>query len=65
MARPKTYWSILKKLLNIKKIPYIPRLLQHNRNVADFKKEAELFDYFFSKQCSTIDNSSKLPLGFR
>ena len=27
----------------------------------DFKEKAELFDSFFSKQCSLITNNSKLP----
>ena len=57
----KTYWSILKTLLNNKKIPCIPPLLQDNKYVTDFKKKAELFNLFFAKQCSIIDNSSELP----
>ena len=30
--------------------------------VTDFKKKAELFNLFFAKQCSIIDNSGELPL---
>ena len=58
----KTYWSILKTLLNNKKIPCIPPLFLEGQYVTDFKKKAELFDSFFAKQCSIIQNSSKLPL---
>ena len=47
----KTYSSILKTLLNNKKIPCIP----------PFFKKAELFNSL-GKQCSIIQNSSKLPL---
>ena len=60
MTSLKTYWSILKTLLNNKKIPCIPPLLQDNKYVTDFKKKAELFNLFFAKQCSIIDNSSEL-----
>ena len=64
MTSLKTYWSILKTLLNNKKIPCIPPLLQDNKYVTDFKKKAELFNLFFAKQCSIIDNSSELPSNF-
>ena len=58
----KTYWSILKTLLNNKKIPCIHQLFHRGKYVAGFKKKAELFNSFFAKQCSIIQNSSKLPL---
>ena len=57
----KTYWSILKRCLNDKRIPCIPPLFHDNKFVTDFKKKAELFNSFFSKQCSIIDYGSKLP----
>ena len=57
----KTYWSILKTLLNNKK--FLASFLFHKGNyVRDFKKKAKLFNSFFSKQCSIIQNSSKLSL---
>ena len=63
---PKTsanpYWSILKTLLNNKKIPCIPPLFYQGEYVTNFKEKVELFNSFFAKQCSTIQNSSKLPL---
>ena len=58
----KTYWSILKELLNNKKIPCSPPLFHEGKYVTDFKKKAELFNSFFAKQCSIIKNSSKFPL---
>ena len=60
MTSAKTYWSILKSLLNNKKIPCIPPLFHQNKYVTDFKKKAELFNCFFAKQRS-INNSSELP----
>ena len=48
-------------MLNNKKIPCVPFLLQDKKYVTDFKKKAELFNLFFGKQCSITDNSSELP----
>ena len=56
----KTYWLILKTLLNNKKIPCIPALFHQGKYVTDFKKESRTM--FFAKQCFIIQNSSKLPL---
>ena len=61
MTSTKTYWSILKSLFNNKKIPFISPLFHQNKYVTDFKKKSELFDCFFAKQCSVINNSSELP----
>ena len=58
----KAYWALLKRFLNNKKIPLIPPLFHENEYVTDFKKNAELFNSFFAKQCSLISNSSELPL---
>ena len=58
----KTYWSILKTLLNNKKIPCTPPVFHQGKYVPDFKKKAELFNSFFAKQFSIIQNSCKLPL---
>ena len=61
MTNAKTYWSILKSLLDNKQIPCIPPLFHQNKYVTDFKKKVELFNYFFATQCSVINNSIELP----
>ena len=58
---PKSYWSILKTFVNNKKIPCIPPLFHNGKFIMDFKEKAELFNDFFSKQCSLVNNNSKLP----
>ena len=58
---PKTYWKILKTLVNDTKIPLIPPLLVGNQLVSDFLEKANLFNDYFNKQCTTIDNSSAVP----
>lgn len=45
---PKTYESILKTLLVIKKIPYIPLLFCENKFIADLIENAELFNTLFA-----------------
>ena len=57
----KVYWYLLKIFLNNKKIPIIPPLFYENRFITDFKEKAQLFNIFFSKQCSLIPNNSSLP----
>ena len=56
----KTYWSLLNRFLNNKKIPLIPPLFHEDKFVTDFKEKAELFNALFAKQCFLIKNSSKL-----
>ena len=60
MTSPKSYWSILKALLNDNKIPCIPPLLHDDRFITYFKEKAETFNYFFAKQCSAINTNSDL-----
>ena len=52
---------MLKIFLNNKKIPLIPSLFHENRFITDFKEKAELFNSFFSNQCSLLKNCSKRP----
>ena len=60
-ASPKCYWALLKTFLNSRKIQYIPPLFHDNKFIADFKKKSEIFNSFFAKQFSLIDNGSTLP----
>ena len=39
----------------------MPPLFHENRFITDFKEKAELFNSFFSKQCSLLNNCSRLP----
>ena len=43
MTSAKTYWSVLKSLLNNKKVPYIPPLFHQNKYVTDLEKKAEFY----------------------
>ena len=56
----KTYWALLIRFLNNKKIPLIPPPFNGNEYVTDFKEKDELFNSFFAKQCSLISNSELL-----
>ena len=52
---------VLKTFLNDKKIPCIPRVFFDNKFVIDFKEKAELFNLFFTEQCSLPKNNNKVP----
>ena len=39
----------------------MPLIFHENCFITDFKEKAELFDSFFSNQCSLLKNCSKLP----
>ena len=43
------------------KIPFIHPSLVGNQLVSDFLEKANLFNNYFSKQCTTIDNNSAIP----
>ena len=58
---PNYFWSLLKSMLNDKKVPCIPQIFHYNKIVTDFSKKAHLFHSFFAKQCSIIENNSVLP----
>ena len=47
--------------INNKKRPLIPPLFHNNPFISDFKYSAEIFNDFFSNQCSLINGNSKLP----
>ena len=42
-------------------MPCIPPIFHENRFATNFKEKAELFNSFFAKQCSIIDNGSEIP----
>ena len=44
-----------------KKISCIPPIIHDSKFVTDFSKKADLFNCFFAKQCSIIENNSVLP----
>ena len=50
---PKYYWSLLKTMLNDKKVCCIPPIFQDNKFVTDFSKKA---DHFNSVFCKTVLN---------
>ena len=57
----KAYWSLLKTILNNKKIPLTSPLYHQANLITSFKIKAELFNSFFASQRSLIKNDSKRP----
>ena len=64
-SSPKCYWSLLKTVSNGRKVPCIPPIFnEYNEFVIDFIEKSKIFNNFFSKQCSVIENNSELPSNF-
>ena len=57
----KTYWFILKRFYNEKKVPIIPPVLINNKLESDFKTKANYFNSFFASKCTPLINNSTLP----
>ena len=60
-SAPKTYWTILNRLIYNKKIPTISPLFVNGNFVSDFSVKANLFNEFYASICTPIKNSSVLP----
>ena len=57
----KTYWTTLRSLRNWKKLPNISPLLVNNEVITAFEATTNIFNKYFARQCTTIDNNSVLP----
>ena len=51
---PKKYWSLLKTLLNGKKIPCMPPIYHKNKFTSENKANCELFNLYFAGQCTSL-----------
>ena len=58
---PKTYWTLLNRLLYNKKIPAIPPLLADGKFVSVFYEKSNIFKNLFGSICTPIKNASVLP----
>ena len=55
------YWSILKTFYNDKKIPLISPLWIDKKIVTDIITKANVFNKFFTEQCTPLKNGTVLP----
>ena len=58
---PKLHCSIINSFIRKHKIPLIPPLLFQEAFITDFTDKANLFNIFFTSQCTVLNNSSVLP----
>ena len=58
---PKYCWSLLKTMLNDKKVSCIPPIFYDKKCVKNFSKKANLSNSFFVKQCLVIENNVSSP----
>ena len=61
---PKTYWTLLDRLLYSKKIPSIPPLLADGKNFSDFYEKSNIFNNFFASMCTPIKKCKHLTILF-
>ena len=61
LLQAKIYWSILKTFYIDKKILIIPPLLIDDKFVTDIQMKANIFNKFFTDQCTPLKNGSVLP----
>ena len=61
---PKTYWTILNRIINKKKTMNIPPLLENGLFITNFQTKADIFNELFVQQCSLNQNNSALPRFF-
>ena len=61
LTSTKCYWSLLRTILNEKKVPCLPPIYHNNKYVTNFKGESEILNSFFPNQCSLIPNNRILP----
>ena len=47
---------MIKPLLNGNKVPCVPPIYDNNRYVTDFKEKCQLFNSYFSEQCTLLKN---------
>ena len=40
----------------------MPPIYHDNNYITDFKEKAQIFNNFFTKQCTLVENTSKLPI---
>ena len=55
------YSSLIKTLLNGKKLPCVPPISNTNTYVTDFKEKCQFFNSYFSEQCTILKDISTLP----
>ena len=58
----KTYWQILKKLINNKETSNIPPLLEDGTFISDIQSKANIFNAYFCQQACAVNNCSILPV---
>lgn len=64
ILNPKKYQPLIKILLNGKKMPCITPTYHNNKFMSKIKKKCELFNSYFSDQCTPLVNNIQLPTRF-
>ena len=57
----KAYWATLNRVINKKKVPNIPPLLENGVFVTNVQVKADILNVYFVEQCCTIATGSSIP----
>ena len=60
----KTYWSLLKTLVNGRRVSLVLPIQIGDKFIATFTENAKAFNNYFAERCRVIDNNSQLPCSF-
>ena len=64
LTSSKTNWSIMNTFFNGKNVPVVSPLLFNGTFVTDFLEKINIFNLFFSKECTLVSNNSVFPSDF-
>ena len=57
----KQFWNAFKRISNKKKTSVIPPISLNDAYISNFEQKANIFNKYFSDQCSVNENGSVLP----
>ena len=58
---PKTYWSILNRLVSKKNVTNIPPLLENGKFLTNVEAKANVFNEYFVAKCREMETGSTIP----
>ena len=61
-TQSKTNWSLLKTLVNGRRVSLVPPIQHNDKLKTNLKEKAKVFNGYFAKQCNAVENKSQIPV---